>query len=146
MLEIGQLGKQKEKNDDDVVFVKQVSMHPRDRLARETKKRNYNDVVFVKQVPMHPRDRQNRKLKRLTHPKNRMKNKELQIARDKASALMTEKFSFSPEILLNKTILFDVSRVDEEKLMHKITENLPSSNDEFYIIHELGKKLNFFKT
>ena len=39
MLEIGQLGKQKEKNDDDVVFVKQVSMHPRDRLARETKKK-----------------------------------------------------------------------------------------------------------
>ena len=94
MLEIGQLGKQKEKNDDDVVFVKQVSRHPRDRLARETKKRNYNDVVFVKQIPMHPRDRQNRKLKKLTQPKNRMKNKELQIARDKVSALMAEKFSF----------------------------------------------------
>ena len=121
-------------------------MHPGDRLARETKKRNYNDVVFVKQIPMHPRDRQNRKLKRLTQPKNRMKNKELQIARDKVSALMAEKFSFSPEKLLNKTILFDVSRVDEEKIMYKITENLPSSNDEFYIIHEPGKKLNFFKT
>ena len=59
---------------------------------------------------------------------------------------MAEKISFSPEKLINKTILFDVSRVDEEKIMYKITENLPSSNDEFYIIHEPGKKLNIFKT
>ena len=67
-----------------------------------------------------------------------MKNKELQIARDNVSALMSGKFSFSPEILLNKTILFDVSRVDEEKIMDKIIENLPSTNDDFYIIHEPG--------
>ena len=67
-----------------------------------------------------------------------MKNKELQIARDNVSALMAGKFSFSPEILLNKTILFDVSRVDEEKIMDKIIENLPFTNDDFYIIHEPG--------
>ena len=59
-----------------------------------------------------------------------MKNKELQIARDNVSALMAGKFSFSPEKILNKTILFDVSRVDEEKIMDEIIENLPSTNDE----------------
>ena len=51
---------------------------------------------------------------------------------------MAGKFSFSPEILLNKTILFDVSRVDEEKIMDKIIENLHSTNDYFYIIQEPG--------
>ena len=99
-------------------------MHPRDRLARATRKKNYDDVVLVKQVPLHPRDKQKRKSKKLTHEKNRMKNKELHIARDNVSAVMEGKFSFSPEKLLNKTIILDVSRVDEEKVMEKIIENL----------------------
>ena len=67
-----------------------------------------------------------------------MKNKELQIARENVFALMEGKFSFLPEKILNKTILFNVSRVDEEKIMGKIIKNLPSTNDEFYIIHEPG--------
>ena len=65
-----------------------------------------------------------------------MNNKELQIARDNVTAFMAWKFSFSPEKLLNKTILFDVSRVDEGKIMDKIIENLPSTNDDFYIVHK----------
>ena len=76
------------------MFVKQVLMHPRDRLARATRKKNNDDVVFVKQVLMHPRDRQKRKSKKLTHL-----NKELQIAKDNASTLMAEEFSFSLEKL-----------------------------------------------
>ena len=72
-------------------------------------KRN-DDIVFVKQVPMHLRDRRNRKLKSLMHPRNTM----MQIARDNVLALIAGKFSFSPENLLNKAIIFDVSRVDEK--------------------------------
>ena len=90
---------------------------------------------------MHPRDRQKRKSKKLTHPKNRMKNKELHTARDNVSAITVGKFDFPPEKLLNKAILFDVSRVDEEKIMDKLIENLPSTNDDFYIIHEPGTNL-----
>ena len=41
------------KTDDDVVILKQVPVHPRERLARKTK----NDVKFVKQVPLHPQER-----------------------------------------------------------------------------------------
>ena len=44
----------------------------------------------------------------------------MQIARDNVSALIAGKFSFSPENLLNKTIIFDVSRVDEKNIMDKI--------------------------
>ena len=67
-----------------------------------------------------------------------MKNKELQIAQNNVSALMEGKFSFRPENILNKTILFDASRVHEETIINKIIENLPSTNDEFYIIYEPG--------
>ena len=45
-----------------------------------------------------------------------MKNKELKIALDHVSALMEGKFSFRPEKLLNKRLLFDTSRVDEETI------------------------------
>ena len=43
----------------DVQFVKEVPMHPRDRLARATKNahRDDDDIEFIKQVPMYPRDR-----------------------------------------------------------------------------------------
>ena len=44
------------KNDmeDDVIFIKQVFVHPRDRLARATNEKG--EVIFVRQVPTHPRD------------------------------------------------------------------------------------------
>ena len=51
---------------------------------------------------------------------------------------MAEKLSFPPGKVLNKTILFDVFRVVEEKIMDKIIENLPSTNSELYIIPEPG--------
>ena len=51
---------------------------------------------------------------------------------------MAGKLSFSPKKVLNKTILFDVFRVDKEKIMDKIIENLPSTNSEIYIIFEPG--------
>ena len=41
----------------DVQFIKQVPIHPRDRLARATKKAQSHDVEFAKQVPVHPRNR-----------------------------------------------------------------------------------------
>ena len=110
-------GRKQRKNEahDDVMFVKQVPMHPKGRLARETERNRNDDVVFVKQVTMYPRDRRNRKLKRLTYLRNRMKFKELQILANNISTLMTGNFSFSLEKLLNKSILFDVSRIDEGK-------------------------------
>ena len=57
---------------DEITFIKQVPLHPRDTLKRKRKIKleNYNslskkskgsDVTFIKQVPLHPRER----LKRL---------------------------------------------------------------------------------
>ena len=69
-----------------------------------------------------------------------MKNKELQIARDNLSALMERKFSFDTQKILNKTILFNKLRVDEELIMDRIIENLPTDNNKLYIMHEPGTK------
>ena len=43
--------------------------------------------------------------KKLVHPRDKMKYKEAQIARDNVSALMNEKFIFNPKKILNKTLL-----------------------------------------
>ena len=73
--------KTKKRKDNDVICVKQVPLHPRERLARKTRKQKDEDVIFGKQVPLHSRERLNKKTKRLTHPRDTMKNKELQIAK-----------------------------------------------------------------
>ena len=67
-----------------------------------------------------------------------MKTKKLQIVDDNVSEFMDGKLSLQPEKNTNKMILFDTSRVGEETKMDKTIENLPSTNNEFYIIHELG--------
>ena len=74
-----------------------------------------DDVVFIKQVPVHPKDRLKKKTKTLKYLGHRLKTEELQVARDNVSALMEGKFNFSPEQFLNKMILFDISKVNEEK-------------------------------
>ena len=78
-------------------------------LAQRPKK---DDVIFLKQIPLHPRDRLKKKVKTLKHPRDRLKDKELQVARDNVSALVEEKFSFLTEKFLNKIVLFDISKVE----------------------------------
>ena len=112
-----------------------MPVHSRNRLARATK----DDVVFLKEVPVHPRDRLKRKTKKgLKHLRDRLKEKESQIAKDNVTALMEGKFNFSPKKILNKTILFDVSKINQERIIDKIIENLPADNDELYIAHKSG--------
>ena len=131
--------KNAQRDDDDVEFIKHVPMHPRDRLARTTKNTQGDDnVKFIKQVPEHPRDRLRRKTKTLKHSRDRMRGKELKIARENVSALMRGKFVFDPEVFLNKTVLFDTSKMDEEKKIDRILENIPGDNDDIYLIREPG--------
>ena len=51
---------------------------------------------------------------------------------------MERKFNFSPEKILNNFILFDVSKINKEKIMDEIIEHLPADNDELFIAHEPG--------
>ena len=52
--------KKQRDHDDDVVFLKKILVHPRDRLARKTR----DEVKFVKQIPVHPRNRLAIKMRR----------------------------------------------------------------------------------
>ena len=67
-----------------------------------------------------------------------MKNREQQIARDNVSALMNGKFIFDPKIILNKTLLFDTTKIDKEMIMDMIIHALPTHIDKFYTEHPIG--------
>ena len=108
--------------EDKVEFLKQIPVHPRNRLRKATKEQQ-EEVEFIKKVSVHPRDRLKKATKQkapihprnrlkeldknLKHPKDRMKNKEDKISREKVRALMRGEFSFDPKKLLNKILLFD---------------------------------------
>ena len=68
-----------------------------------------------------------------------MREKELKIARENVSVLMGGKFVFDPEVFLNKTVLFDTSKVSEEKIVDKILESLPADNNSIYLTHKPGR-------
>ena len=56
---------------------------------------------------------------------------------------MRGEFNFSPKKILNKTLIFDTTKIDEEIIMDKIIEALnDKTNDEFYIEHPPGS--NYF--
>ena len=51
---------------------------------------------------------------------------------------MDGKFKFSPEQFSNRTVLFDVSKVNKKKIIETIIENLPKDNDKLCIVDEPG--------
>ena len=102
-------------------------------------------LKFIKQVPVHPGDR----LKRLKHrPKKNISKMEniaaqIKIASNNTDNLMLAEFDFSPKKILNKTLIFDTSKIDEEIIMDRITDALnDKTNDEFYIEH--SARSNYF--
>ena len=51
---------------------------------------------------------------------------------------MNGKFNFDPQKILNKTMLFHTTKIDEEIIMDRIIEVLPPTNDECYIEHPVA--------
>ena len=105
-------------DEKDVESIKLVPLHTRQRLARKNKQ-DEKDVEFIKRFPLHPRQWLIRKTQKLKHPRDKLKEKELQIARNNVLALMRKKIDFTAKKLLNKILLFDSSRVNEELIMDK---------------------------
>ena len=59
------LNKKQWKIKDDVVFIKQTPVHPRDRFQKlatiKKKKAEGEEVNFIKQIPVHSRDQKKKK-------------------------------------------------------------------------------------
>ena len=76
------------------------------------------------------------------HPRNRIKHKEKEIAAESKKLLLSDKFDFWPNKILNKVRLFHTSRVDNEIIMDKIINTQPKDIDYYYIEHTIDS--NYF--
>ena len=64
----------------------------------------------------------------------RLTNDQTEAAINNSSMLMDGEFNFSPQKILNKKLIFDISMVDEETIIDKIIEGLNDSyleNDKY---------------
>ena len=75
------------KKECDVVFVKKVPSHPRDKLKRLTKQKKDDNVVFEKKVPSYPRER----LTRLTREQGIKNTRKTETDRKKREEAIFDK-------------------------------------------------------
>ena len=56
---------------------------------------------------------------------------------------MLGEFNFIPKNILNKTMIFDTSKIEQEIIMNRIIDAInDKTNDKFYIEHQTGS--NYF--
>ena len=70
-------------------------------------------------------------------------NRQIEIGADNTNKFMLAEFNFSSKNILNKKLIFDTSKIDQEIIMGRITDAInDKNNDEFYIKHQPGS--NYF--
>ena len=77
--------------------------------------------------------------------KMRLTNDQIEAAINNSSMLMDGEFNFSPQKILNKKLIFDISMVDKETIMDKIKEGVDDpypENDKYWTEHKPGS--NYF--
>ena len=75
----------------------------------------------------------------------KLTNDQVEASINNSSMSMDGESHFSPQKILNKKLVFDISMVDEETIIDKIIEGLDDpylQNDKYWIEHEPGS--NFF--
>ena len=129
----------KKSKNDDVTFIKQVPLHPRERMERLEK---INDKVnFVKEVP-NVKPKILAKTKRNTD-KMKIINRKTKATNENTRNVMRGELNFDPKEILNKTLIFDTSMVDEEVIIDRIIDTINNPfNDKYWREHKPGT--NYF--
>ena len=61
-------------------------------------------------------------------------NRQIEMAADNTNELMLGEFNFRPKNILNKTLIFDTSKADEEIIMDRIIDAInDKTNEELFI-------------
>ena len=114
-----------------------MSLHPRERLKRLAKVDG--KLHFVSEVASVKPKHTSKTKKRIE--KMRLTNDQVEAAINNSSILMDGEFNFSPQKVLNKKLIFDISMVNKETIIDKIIEGLDDpylENDKYWIEYELG--------
>ena len=122
------------KSKDDVTFIKQVPLHPQERLKRLSK---LDDKVHVVKEVLDAKPKPLTKTKK-TVDKMKLLTYQIEASLDNTSLLMAGEFNFSLKKTLNKRLIFDTTIIDEENIMDKIMQGLNYpylDNDKYWIEH-----------
>ena len=114
--------KKSKSRNNDIMFIKQIPMHPRGRLKKLNKLRKTDEVKFIKQLSLHPRDRLKRKGKEELDNYNELSKRK--TSKNYATAFIKQ-VPIHPRDRLTKL----------EALMKKL-----NSSDKFHHIREIGYK------
>ena len=70
-------------------------------------------------------------------------NRQIKTAVDNRNKLMLGEFNFVPKNILNKTMISDTSKIEQEIKMERIIDVInDKTNDKFYTEHQVG--FNYF--
>ena len=71
----------------------------------------------------------NQKEQKQQYPRQRKKLCKQKMAENNSKLLLSGKFDFDLEEILNKSLLFDLKKASEEKIFDSILEKIPDKND-----------------
>ena len=75
----------------------------------------------------------------IIHPKQRKELREQKMAENSSKLLLSRKFDFNPEEILDKSLLFELEKkTSADKIFDSILEKIPDKNDIYYIEHREG--------
>ena len=61
------------------------------------------------------------------------------MAENNSKLLLSRKFDFDPEEILDRSLLFKLKKTSQDKTFDSILEQIPDKNDIYYIEHREGK-------
>ena len=81
---------------------------------------------------------ESKRAKIMTHPRQRKKLRQQKMAENNSKLILSGKFDFDPEEILDELLLFDLKKTSEEKMFDSILEKIRDKNNIYYIEHRKG--------
>ena len=127
--------KELNKATDEILLTKMISSHWRDRPARKVKE--LNDVAnknLIMKIIL-PKNPKKQKCRCICAKEEKLKEQKVAV---KNSEALVPDFEFDLEEILDKSLLFDLKKTSQEKILERLIANLPEGNDQYYVKHREG--------
>ena len=77
----------------------------------------------------------------INHLRQRRKLHEQKMLEKNSKLLLSGKFDFHPEEILDKSLLFNLKKTRKDKIFDSILEKIPDKNNVYYIKHSEGMNI-----
>ena len=77
----------------------------------------------------------------INHLRQRRKLHEQKMLEKNSKLLLSGKFDFDPEEILDKSLLFNLKKTRKDEIFDSILEKIPDKNNVYYIKHREGTNI-----